>query len=681
MKKLINILFVTSLMVLGIASCSKKESYVPAKPEDGARVYFITLPSSTVKLTKENPEMQIEIGRNSKESALEATLTVVGDDAKTYFNIPTSVAFAAGEEKAMITVAAKDVDAMPMNEFYDLSITVQEDLQSLYGLANISFKVGIELPWIVFDKAGTMIEGWWGETEPGMPMKYQQISATLRYCMVEGCWGHDTIAKGEPYEVQPYVWYWNTETNACYVPCQYMGYSTDKGDAYISDEPAFYNWYWNSQTPGKNGSGLEQGTAEWFEWCDARRAAWEGDPFPYYDGAGKFYLGDWGFYVTPGTTAPTGSGFQFGGKQDQYVCSFAADYTIGVSFDGFYYTKEQETFVVGSLVYEGADAEDVTVLIVPGKDAETVVANATEILEDTESVYASMLTVSKAGEFRLPMIEDAEDGFYSLLAIPLNEDGEYEWDYAFFDSFSYGEVDPLYLEYTSNDFIDYVSKEKLLGTEWVAFATSPSGTPSDREAYGTITFEDGEDTDPEVDLIIAHGFTYGADEYFGFPGDLDMEWYGGFLYTLANDIKGKYADTYDVVPTYVSDDQGAISTGNYAMIGTYVEEGIIALVSNSDKANFTQIWFGAYQNDQLADYFCAMNYILLVDPDVVEVETGEKVAAKAMQKLSSRLNPSAASFQKGAPAIVAKDRFVKGTSVASGKLSVKARELQNVNLR
>ena len=113
MKKLINILFVTSLMVLGIASCSKKESYVPAKPEDGARVYFITLPSSTVKLTKENPEMQIEIGRNSKESALEATLTVVGDDAKTYFNIPTSVAFASGEEKAMITVAAKVEPMMP----------------------------------------------------------------------------------------------------------------------------------------------------------------------------------------------------------------------------------------------------------------------------------------------------------------------------------------------------------------------------------------------------------------------------------------------------------------------------------------------------------------------------------------------------------------------------------------
>ena len=259
MKKLINILFVTSLVVLGIASCSKKESYVPAKPEDGARVYFITLPSSTVKLTKEDPEMEIEIGRNSKESALEATLSVVGDDAKTYFYIPSSVSFAAGEDKATITVAAKDVDAMPMNEFYEVSLTVQEDLQSLYGLANISFKVGIELPWIVFDKAGTMIEGWWGETEPGMPMKYQQISANLRYCMVEGCWGHDT---GAGYPVQPYVWYWNTETNACYVPCQYMGYSTDKGDAYISDEPAFYNWYWNSETPGKNGSGLEQGTAE-----------------------------------------------------------------------------------------------------------------------------------------------------------------------------------------------------------------------------------------------------------------------------------------------------------------------------------------------------------------------------------------------------------------------------------
>ncbi len=630
-KSVKNIVLTLAAAVMTLTACfpeaNPAPAYEPAAQESGALVYFVNVPTGTVKLTKSTPSVDITLARASSElPALDVAITATGD-ATTYFNVPAKASFAADKKETKITVSAKDVNAMPMNEYYDLSLSVtDESLTSLYGSNGFSFKLGIELPWIRFSD-GLLIEAWWGEEEPGKEMYYQQISDNLRYCKIDNCWGANS---GPTYPVQPYVWYWNTETNYCYVPAQYMGYSTSSGDTYISDEAAFYNLYWNKQQPGKNGSGLEQGTDEWFAFHDARRAAWapDGDPFPYYDGAGRFYLADWGYYMVDG--APTGSGFQFGGDQDIFVCSFAVDYEVAISYEGLLTDKDGNELVMGNLEIIGGDVTDVNIVIVPGKDALEDVEDALENAE-TE-VPNSAMVVSEAGSFKLPMIEDAEDGFYTLAAVPVNGDGELEWDYLVYESFAYGSVDPLLMDYSGDDIIAGVSKEKLLGTQWIAFA---GDSPADRAACTYVTFAEAEDNAAGDDLITCSGLANVPAT--AFDDTFTMEYYNGVVYVLGGQAIAEY-NGYTVYAAAYDVSTGSLG-GQYSSYAAYVADGIMAFVTNSKNGNFNSFGFFAVQDNSIAGAFRTRNYVLLVDPAILEEPSG--VPAKAAKVKLNKLGINA----------------------------------------
>lgn len=627
MNSTIKYLAIASAIMLGLAACEKTEApaYEAAPVETGAQVFFPSAPAATVKLTKGEPSLTVMVARGDTTTVLDVPITASGD-ATTWFDVPAKVSFAAGEKSVKLVIAAKDVLTMAMNEFYPLTLSIDEELASEYGANSLSFNIGIELPWIVFDEAGTMIEGWWGEEEPGMPMKYQQISDNVRYCVVEGCWGHET---GPTYPVQPYIWYWNTETNYCYVPGQFMGYTTSSGDVWVSDEGAFYNLYWNMQSPGKNGSGLEQGSDEWFAWHDARRAAWapEGDPFPYYDGEGKFYLGDFFFLTVDGV--PTGSGYQFGGTQDVYVCSFAVNYTVGVSYEGLLSDKNGNEFITGALTIEGGDVTDVYVLLVEGKDpnAAVTILEADDVnLEEVEG----LVKLSEEGEFRIPMFDGAKGGVYTLVAVPLDKKGEFAWDYAVFESFQYGEISPLDLEYTSADFTAAATMAALTGKTWMGLGIQlgNSGWDTDRSSLGTITITDIDDGGTGDDLISISGLSAGAGAYFGFDDSIEADLYNGTIYThKTTNGSFMYGSTPMYVLTQWYDSAGdEVYNVNYALIAAYVGEGLIAFVPYPSYANQYGIVFdgllyeaftdAGFTSDSDAGTLAGVRQILLVDTSV-----------------------------------------------------------------
>ena len=112
------------------------------------------------------------------------------------------------------------------------------------------------------------------------PTEVVELGNDLRLCKIEGCFGYET---GASYPVQDYIFYWNTATNQIYIPLHEMGYvpSSYGVPVYYGDESAFYNKYW-SETSG----GFDEGTADWFAFCDAFRAKYPEDYYPYYDGNG-----------------------------------------------------------------------------------------------------------------------------------------------------------------------------------------------------------------------------------------------------------------------------------------------------------------------------------------------------------------------------------------------------------
>jgi hypothetical protein len=615
MKKVINYITLAATAMFCLVSCFQEKSeipvYVPATAETNAQVFFKDVPTTQVKLAKESPSLDIIVAREST-GALSVPITATGDDALTYFNVPASVDFAADEKEAKLTISAKDVANTPMNEYYKLTLSIADAaLITAYGTSEFSFEIGISLPWIKFSD-GLLVEAWWGEEEPGKVMYYQQLTPTLRYCKIDDCWGHDT---GASYNVQPYIWYWNTETNACYVPEQYMGYSSGANDMYISDEPGFYNLWWNKSAPGKNGSGQVAGTDAWFAFCDAFRATYPEDYYPYYDGKGKFYLADYGFWMSGGV--PTGSGAQFGGDMDMFICSFAADYTIGLEYQGLLTDKEGVVSAVVDVTYEGADAADVALVLVQGKDpnaAVDVLEPAEAPAEDADPGY---IVISAAGTAKLPFAEDAEDGFYSIVAVPINGEGGFEWDYAVFETIVYGELDPLYLEYTSADLVAYVAKDKLLSTTWVAYSAAAGKTAADRTATAEVTFTDAEDNAAGDDLITCTGL-------LNVP--FTMEYYQGIIYTLAAQELGT-ASGYDLVYSTYSDENFG---GNYAMLAAYVADGIIAFVNNSKSDFFYGIALWGYQGGALKGAFKRHEYLLLVDPAILAEPAG---APKSIEDL------------------------------------------------
>lgn len=302
MKKLIyNVLAVVSIS-FGVVSCVKEvEPYTPAEKPSGDQVFFHKDLKTSFEATDSTLFWNEEAQAWSNTIKL-AFQRVVSDQARTVaikcdpdttitkdvFTCPETVDFAAGESVAYAEIGF-DRDKLLANLAKDFTVTVtitEKDHVSPYGKTSVTLSIVYPdpKPWIKWDK-GVLTEGWWGEKEPAKEMYYQQINDSIRFCKIEKCFGHDTIEKGEPYEVQDYVWYWNTNTNKCYVPCRYMGYMyQDTYPVYYGDQPSFYNDYW--------GYYYAEGSETWFKFNDLFRSNYPDDYYPYYDGNGGFYLAD-----------------------------------------------------------------------------------------------------------------------------------------------------------------------------------------------------------------------------------------------------------------------------------------------------------------------------------------------------------------------------------------------------
>lgn len=283
-----------SAMVLTLGACTEKApEYEPADPAGTAEVYFVPGQPTSYNLKELDGSFDITLCRVVSTNALTVNLTSTADDL---FTIPASVSFDSGAKEAVLTVTY-DASALEEDTTYPVTIKISDNT-SPYGNAEYSFNGVAPAAWLEWKKGTLYEDPYWGEEESKM-LYYQVLTEEIWLCRFTECFGHDTIAAGDEYPVQDYVFYWNIKTNALYIPVQWMGYSNSNGKTYFSDESAFYNKYWamkngagyGAGTMGP-GAGQEEGSEAWFEFCDAFRATYPEDYYPYYDGNGGFYLAD-----------------------------------------------------------------------------------------------------------------------------------------------------------------------------------------------------------------------------------------------------------------------------------------------------------------------------------------------------------------------------------------------------
>ena len=263
MKSIHRFLFLLVVAALTVA-CQEPEESTGSSTEG-----FFFKDAFAYNLTS-NPVISIPVVRLGTSGDLTVNVSSSGSPE---FNVPGQVTIKDGDRMGSLDVTY-DKSRLTYNELYELVVNIQ-NYSSIYGYERAS--VTIEYPTSYFEfGAGHIMEDWWGEEED-KTMYVRDFSDNVYQCYLPDCWGHDS---GPGYDVQDYVFFWNTKTNKVYVPFQFMGCS----DWCIADRGAVACKF--------GGPGYKEGSAAWMKYIDEYYAA-KGFVQPHYDPDLKaFYLSD-----------------------------------------------------------------------------------------------------------------------------------------------------------------------------------------------------------------------------------------------------------------------------------------------------------------------------------------------------------------------------------------------------
>lgn len=216
-----------------------------------------------------------------------------------------------------------------------------------------------------------------------------------------------------------------------------------------------------------------------------------------------------------------------------------------------------------------------------------------------------------------------------------------------------GEPSPLDVIYTFDDALGGVPKADLFGKTWNYYAVDASGASASREYLGTVTVaenpNDGVDPDDgsAIDYIDIKGLTaLGSDKNYTGNDIVKASWSSpGLVYPTASNDLGKYG-TYYVTNFFQWEEKPTgLHTIDYALIGIYVREGIIAFVPNDQYVTmgytFTGMYFGAFKDAGFTDqagYLTKLKHLLLVDPAFDPNAKAAAAVAKTLGGLKAATN-------------------------------------------
>ncbi len=153
MNKIKNILSAMLLLALPLAftACGDDVEYSPADKPVNAQVYFPTTNGATVDLSKDKTSFDVTLMRAKTDEAITVPITATGDGS--FFTIPTSVSFAQGVDKAVLSISYNP-ESLEYDAYSEIKLTIgDESATTPYGMAQYVFKAGIPAPWTSLGKA------------------------------------------------------------------------------------------------------------------------------------------------------------------------------------------------------------------------------------------------------------------------------------------------------------------------------------------------------------------------------------------------------------------------------------------------------------------------------------------------------------------------------------------------
>ncbi len=153
MKKIFYTLLVAA--IVGMVSCKESApAYDPAPKVDGAEVFFDSKAPSKVEIN-DSGIIEVNVLRGKTTDAVVVGVTSV---ANAIFNVPSSVSFAAGSDKAVLSISY-DIADVVMDQTYPFELALSNDVTP-YGVQSINFDAILPNP-IVWNDITTV--SWYSE--------------------------------------------------------------------------------------------------------------------------------------------------------------------------------------------------------------------------------------------------------------------------------------------------------------------------------------------------------------------------------------------------------------------------------------------------------------------------------------------------------------------------------------
>ena len=144
MKKYYFNLFIALLGVVGFTACSSDDDDYQWATVSGNQVYFSNQLPSSYNISKTTNVINIPINRVKTDEAI--TVNLIHTDGTGFFNVPSTVSFAAGESVANITVTY-DPEKVAYDENHKDTISIAStDYTTIYGASSYAFSAMMASP-------------------------------------------------------------------------------------------------------------------------------------------------------------------------------------------------------------------------------------------------------------------------------------------------------------------------------------------------------------------------------------------------------------------------------------------------------------------------------------------------------------------------------------------------------
>lgn len=228
--KLYNILTASalSLILAGVAGCTKEVDYDPAAVPTGAQIFFASNATSSFDLADGQNSVAVDVSRLGKTGSASANIKAtasVGGQTTDIFTIPATVSFAEGEETAPINITF-DFNKIQAETTYSISLELEGEGLSNYGktIQNISILYAPWSSWTKMDGDAYWTTSFYGGTygysiyERKSLLNPSQVQYDIPYLIEED---HDIVISvntssnevsvapfdtGDPYDASANIW-------------------------------------------------------------------------------------------------------------------------------------------------------------------------------------------------------------------------------------------------------------------------------------------------------------------------------------------------------------------------------------------------------------------------------------------------------------------------------------------